>query len=188
MGILLMAAFSARAQVDIFMSVGGSPAAMGTNPQTKPQLAGESSDAQYLEWIPLLSAQVGVGRGVGLSGGTVSTSNPSLSEVTITKLTDRTTPSLYTLACGAAATVSQPIDYVTIDFRKTGTSQVFYRMQLQDVYLSGVSTSGGTNSAPSESLSLFYTRISWSYVPYDVNGKSQSAITKGWDLTKNAAF
>jgi type VI secretion system secreted protein Hcp len=135
----------------------------------------------------LTSVQMGAGRGISLGGGTVSASDPSLSEVTISKMTDSTTPSLFVLCCGGTATVSQPINYVTIDFRKTGSSQVFYRLQLQNVYVSGASTSGG-GGIPSESLSLFYTKISWSYVTFDQYSKVQSTVTKGWDVVKNAAF
>ena len=160
---------------------------MGTNPQTTPLLPGDSLDAQYPKWIQLTSVQMGAGRGISLSSGTVSTSDPSLSEVTITKMTDSTTPSLYILCCGGTATVSQPINYVTIDFRKTGSSQVFYRLQLQNVYVSGASSSSG-GSVPSESLSLFYTKIIWSYVTFDQYSKVQSTVTKGWDVVKNAAF
>jgi len=178
---------SARAQsVDIFMSVGAAPAAMGTNPQPAPTLAGDSTDAQYPKWIKIGSAQMGVGRGVSISNGSVATSNPSVSEVVVTKMTDSTTPSLYTLVCGGTAAVSQPIPYVTIDFRNTNNSQVFYRLQMQNVYFTGVSSSSG-GSVPSESLSLFFTKVSWSYVTFD-NSKVGTTITKGWDVAKNAAF
>jgi len=185
--MFFVAAWSAQAQVDIFMSVGGQPQNIGVNPQTSPTLKGDSKDSQYPQWIQLFSAQMGVGRGVTLNSGTVSTSNPSFSEVTITKLTDSTTPSLYTLCSGGTATVTQPIDYVTIDFRKTGTTQVFYRLQLQKVYISGISSSSG-GDVPSESVSLFFSRVSWSYVPYDTSGKVGQTVTKGWDVIKNAAF
>ena len=184
--VLLMAAVSAQAQVDIFMSVGGQPLAMSANPQNPPQLVGSSTDSQYPKWIQLFSAQMGVGRGISLTSGTVTPSNPSVSEVTISKLTDNTTPSLYTLVCGGTASVSQPIDYVTLDFRNSATGQTFSRLQLQNVYISGVSTSSG-GDVPSESVSLFFTRITWSYVP-TLGGKVGSPITKGWDVAKNVAF
>jgi len=179
---------AAQAQVDIYMSVSTSaPAAMGTNPQAVPTLAGDSTDSQYPKWIALGSAQMGVGRAVSINNGTIATSNPSVSEVSITKMTDSITPSLYTLVCGGTATVSQPIPYVTIDFRKSGTTQVFYRLQMQNVYFTGVSTSSG-GDVPSESVTLFFTKISWTYVTYDSGGKSLGTVTKGWDVVKNAGF
>lgn len=185
---LLQLVCSSHAQsVDIFMSIGGQPAPMNSNPQTAPLLTGDSTDAQYPKWIKISSAQLGVGRGVGLSGSTVTTSAPSVSEVVVTKVTDSTTPSLYTLTCGGTAAVTQPIDYVTIDFRKTGTTQVFYRLQMQNVYFSGMSSSSG-GDVPSESLSIYFTRVSWSYVTFDQYGKALSTVTKGWDVIKNAGF
>ena len=175
------------AQAQIFMSVGGQPGQIGANPQPTPKLPGESTDAQYPRWIQLGSAQLGVGRAVALNNGTISASAPSVSEVTITKVTDSTTPSLYTLVCGGTTAVSQPIDYVTIDFRKGGSNEVYYRLQLQNVYVTGVSSSSG-GDVPSESLTLFFTKITWTYVPYDQYSKAQTPITRGWDVVKNAAF
>ena len=82
------------------MSIGAAPSAMGANPQPAPTLPGDSKDAQYPKWIQLGSAQMGVGRGISLGNGTVEASPPSISEVSITKMTDSATPSLFTLACG----------------------------------------------------------------------------------------
>lgn len=185
--LFLAAMCSSQAQVDIFMSVGGQPAAITVNPQNQPTLKGDSVDTEYPGWIKLSSAQLGVGRGISLSGSTVSASNPSVSEVVVTKLTDSSTPSLYTLTCGGTAAVTQPINYVTIDFRKSGTTEAFYRLTLQNVYFSGVSTSGG-GDIPQESLSIFFTRVSWTYVSFDQYGKAQPPVTKGWDVIKNAGF
>jgi type VI secretion system secreted protein Hcp len=186
--VALMAAFSARAQVDIFMSIGGAPAAMGASPQTAPTLQGDSTDAQYPKWISLYAVSMGASRDVHMSNGTVvSNSSPNLQDISVTKALDRTSTSLSELVCGGAATVTQPIDYVTIDFRKAGTSTVFYRVQLHNVYLTSVSQGGSTGGDPSENLTLFYTRITWSYVAVDAGGKSQT-FTKGWDLAKNAGF
>lgn len=180
MAAWLAVGLSAQAQVDIFMRIGGPASAMGDT-QTPPALPGESTDPQYTNWIPVLSVQQGVGRAVSLTGESTA---PSHSEVSLSKLSDRTTPSLILLANGATATVSQPIDYVTIDFRRSGTSQVFYRVELRGVYVTSHSVSSG-GSIPKESFSFLYQRIRWSYLPY-TNGKAGSVITKGWDVAKNA--
>jgi len=52
-------------------------------------------------------------------------------DVTLSKQLDKASPSLNLLVNGAATglPVNLPIDFVTIDFRKTGTTPVvFYRM------------------------------------------------------------
>lgn len=183
---LLIAVCSASAQ-DIFMRIGGQAAAMGST-QTAPTLAGESTDLQYTNWIPVLSMSHGISRSVTIGGGGTTGGLPNHSDVSLTKMLDKTTPSLNLLVNGVTATVTQPIDYVTIDFRKSGTTQVYYRIELQGVYLTSASISGSAGGGlPSESVTLTYTRIKWSYVPY-VNGKAQTPITKGWDLAKNVAI
>lgn len=183
LALMLVAVLSVHGQ-DIFMRIGGPAAPMG-GPQTAPTLAGESTDAQYTNWIPVLSMSHGVSRAVTLGGGS---SVPNHQDVSLLKVTDKTTPSINLLVNGATATVSQPIDFVTIDFRTSGTSNVFYRVELRDVYITSAQTSGSSGGGvPSESLSLLYTRIRWSYVQY-VGGKAQTPITKGWDVAKNAPF
>lgn len=180
---LLLAALSAPAQ-DIFMRIGGQAAAMGQT-QTAPTLAGESTDPQYTNWIPVLSMSHGVNRPVTLGG---SGGTPNHSDFNLMKELDKTSPSINLLVNGVAATVTQPIDYVTIDFRKSGTSEVYYRMELQGVYVIVAQISGAAGGGlPAESVSLSYTRIRWSYVQY-VGGKAQTPITKGWDLSKNGPF
>src|SRR5690348_7646136 len=89
--VSLAAAFSAQAQVDIFMSIGGAPAPMGASPQTAPTLQGDSTDAQYPKWISLYAVSMGASRDVHMSNGTVvSNSPPNLQDIGVTKALDRT--------------------------------------------------------------------------------------------------
>lgn len=166
------------------MRIGGQASAMGAT-QNAPILAGESTDRQYTNWIPVLSMSHGVNRPVSVAN---PSGIPNHSDLAFTKNLDKTTPSLNLLVNGVAATVTQPIDYVTIDFRTAGTSNVFYRIELQGVTFTSaqIGAAGGTG-VPVESLSLFYTKIKWSYVPY-VNGKAQATITKGWDVAAAKAL
>lgn len=190
---LLVVGLSAQA-VDIFMRIGGAPATIGNN-QTAPLLPGESTDPQYPSWNYVLGMSHGITLPVTvpIGGGTTVGTNQH-AEVNLTKLTDRSTPSLNLLVNGVATglPVSLPIDYVTIDFRdgiSGGSSSgiVFYRMVLENVYVTSVQVSGGTGSAPAESINLKYERIRWTFVPY-AGGKAGTAVTKGWDLIKNGPY
>jgi type VI secretion system Hcp family effector len=176
--MMLAAAISARGSVEIFMRIGGQAAAMGQI-QTAPVLASESTDPQYPNWIQVLS----MSHGVSNAG-----QKPSHQDLSYMKLMDKTTPSMCLLvnATNITATVTQPIDYVTLDFRQTGTTNVFYRMELQGVNLSSEQISA-SSEVPSESVSLRYTKIRWSYVPY-VSGKAGTPITTGWDVVAGKAY
>jgi len=176
--LMLVAPVSVRGGMEIFMRIGGQAAAMGSQ-QTTPTLASESTDPQYPNWIWVMS----MSHGVSNPGG-----KPNHQDLSFTKVMDRTTPSMCLLvnSSNITATVTQPIDYVTLDFRQSGTTNVFYRMELQGVRLSSeqIGASGGGGDRPVESVSLVYTKIRWSYLP-NATGK---AITTGWDVGAGKAY
>jgi type VI secretion system Hcp family effector len=190
--VLLANTLSARAQsVEMFMRIGGAATTMGAT-QTAPTLAGESTDPQYTGWIPVLSMSHGVSRSVTFSGGNPSASTASHSDVALMTTIDKTTPSINLLVNGVTSIVTQPINYVTIDFRKAGSSaQVFYRIEMQGVYFTSAQVSGSTGGGyPNQSLSLTYTKIKWSYQAFDpATGKAQGGvITTGWDVAAQKSF
>ena len=181
--VMLVAALSVPAQ-DIFMRIGGQAAPMGSQ-QTTPTLPGESTDAQYTNWIPVLAMSHGLSQSGSIGGGAGKVNHQ---DVAITKFLDKTTPSICFLinsSTNVTSGISQPINYVTIDFRKTGTTEVFYRVELQDVSFSSVSYGGSSGGGlPTDNLTFYYSKIRWSYVKY-VSGKAEAPITTGWDLAKN---
>jgi hypothetical protein len=57
---------------------------------------------------------------------------------------------------------------VEIDFVQTSpTATLFYKVILNQAYVSSVSTSASTGGTPSESVTLFYEKITWSYIQAD---------------------
>jgi type VI secretion system secreted protein Hcp len=186
--VLLATALSVRAQ-DMFMRIGGQAAPMGSQ-QTTPTLPGESTDPQYSNWISVLGMSHGLSQSGSIVGGG-GAGKVSHQDVSITKNLDKTTPSICFLlnsATNVTAGISQPINYVTIDFRKTGTTEVFYRVELQGVSFSSISYGGSSgNALPTDSVTFYYSKIKWSYVKYE-NGKAQAPITTGWDLVAGKAL
>ena len=184
---LCFAALSAQAGFDIFMRIGGQAAPMNTT-QSAPLVPGTSADPQYPNWMPVFSFSHGVSLSVY---GTNVDSKSDHQNVAMQRALDIASPSLNLLVNGNATglPVSLPIDYVTIDLRTTGGSNVFYRVELQKVYLTSVQLSGsaGGDAAPTESVTLTYQQIRWTYVPF-TNGKAGTAVTKGWDTIKNMPF
>ncbi len=185
---LVLLAFPALAQVDIFMSIGGQAAPMGTNPQLKPKLLGSSADQQYANWIPILSMSHGISLPVttGSTGTVVGKSQHA--DVSVSMLMDQSATALNLLVNGSSSglSVTLPIDYVTIDFRTPAGGNgptVFYRMELQGVYITSVSVSAGGDT-PYESVTLNYQRIRW-YYNSPATGKSSQS---GWDLSKNGPY
>ena len=146
-------------------------------------IQGGVTTSGYANWIDLNSFQWGVGRSVGsVSRGedTREGSEPSISEVVVTKRMDKASPQLWQDAVGGDFS-----NDVTICFTTTTKDKVTTYLQyvLAKVGLSGYSASGGANDPPSESLSLNFATVSWTYTPMG-SGVSGTPTTVGWSLTE----
>ena len=146
-------------------------------------VTGDVETQGYEKWIELTSFQWGVGRGIGsaMSGGNAREGTvPSISEITVSKRMDGASPGLWTDAVAGELNT-----LVTIAFTVTSKNETtqYLSYELTDCGLSGYSvTSGG--DMPQESLSLNFSKISWSLTVRGEDG-SGSPVTQGYDLTKS---
>jgi type VI secretion system secreted protein Hcp len=148
------------------------------------KITGDVTAAGHVNWIELNSLQWGVGRGVSNPTGTTAdreSSAPSISEITITKEQDTSSDGLLTEALtgdggGNGATVE-------IDLTRTQSGQlvVFQKIVINNVIISGYSTSSG-GDRPSESLSLNFTKIAVTNTPMTAAGAVGSPSTTTYDL------
>jgi type VI secretion system secreted protein Hcp len=136
----------------------------------------------FKDWIELNSFQWGAGRAIGSAArGSTSRehSEPSLSEVTVTKLTDVSSPKLFLESVGGKLD-----NKVTLKFTTTtkGKVETFLTYELTDCGVSGYSLSS-SGEMPSESLSLNFTKIAktFSGLNPDIAGSPE---TVGYDLTQ----
>ena len=148
---------------------------------------GDSIIEGHDKWITISSLQMGVGRAISVSGGGADreTSNPSFSELTMTKSTDIASADLFMQAvCGKS------LGKAEIHFLQTGGAdkkqQVFLKIELTDAIVSSYSASSG-GDRPSESFSLNFTQISYQYDAFS-GEKVTTGTAKKWDLAKNATF
>jgi type VI secretion system secreted protein Hcp len=136
----------------------------------------------FKDWIELNSFQWGASRSIGTAARGATTrehSEPTLSEITVTKLTDVASPKLF------LDSVAGKLDNkVTIKFTTTtkGKVETFLTYEMENTGLSHYSLSSG-GEAPMESLSLNYTKITETFSGMDP-GISGSPETVGYDLTQ----
>jgi len=124
--------------------------------------------------MDILSVSHGVGRSISVAGGLI-TPGPSLhTDISFTKPTDVSTPLLYDAAAHGSAIPSAEIDFVS----NAPTATLFYKITLNQVFVSGIATSSGGDT-PTDSVTLFYERITWSYIRVD------GTNTGNWDRIKN---
>ncbi len=150
------------------------------------QIKGDATVSDHKDWITCDAVQFGVGRSISASGGGKSrdTSNPSFSEVTISKSTDVASSDVFMQAiCGKS------LGKAELHWLQTsgeGGDQVFLKVTLHEPIVSSYSVSSG-GDRPSESFSLNFTKITYHYDDFSgdrvVTGRDQN-----WDLMANKKF
>jgi len=129
-------------------------------------LKGEVTQGTHKEWIECFSLQWGVGRGIssGVGGGSLrEASAPSVSEITITKAMDISSPLLLKEAIGGKA-VEVKIELTQTD--GGGKTVSYQKYILTNTLISGYSISTG-GERPSESLSFNFTKFDSEYMNID---------------------
>lgn len=144
------------------------------------KIKGNVTAEGHKDWIELTSFQMGVGRAISTAVGKAKdreASAPSISEITVSKIMDESSPFLFQEATVGLA------QKVTIDFVTTGASKIETYLQyvLENCMVSGYSMSSG-GDRPSETVSLSFTKITSNYIVYDDNGKQTSKFPAGYDL------
>jgi type VI secretion system secreted protein Hcp len=136
----------------------------------------------YEKWIELNSFQMGVGRAIGTAARGAATreaSEPSISEVVVTKRLDKSSTKLFQDAVAGDLSKTVKIAFTTTTKDKV---EHYLKYELEKCGLSGYSLSSG-GDAPMENLSLNFTKIMMTYTERDEK-VSGSPDTTGYDLTQ----
>jgi type VI secretion system secreted protein Hcp len=169
---IALVAQQASGAFDVFIKIG--------------DIKGESTEKGHEGWIELQSMQWGVGRGISSPAGGADreASAPSISELTLSKTLDSSTPKLFLNAVGGSGVIPE-VELHLVDTSNTGgPGTVFYTLKLYNVLVSGLSTSAAAGSdRPQESISLNFTKIEMKYFIVDENGGlSKEAGNASYDL------
>jgi type VI secretion system secreted protein Hcp len=145
-------------------------------------IKGSVTTEGFKDWIELESFHWGVGRAVGTAArGATSRehSEPSISEITVTKRSDVSSPKLFLDAVAGKLDSKVEIKFTTTT---KGKVETFLAYKLENTGVSGYSMSSG-GDMPVESLSLNFTKISETFTGHDP-GIGGSPETVGYDLTQ----
>ncbi len=115
--------------------------------------------------------------GAGASGGESRAGRADLSNVSIMKVLDKTSPQMF-----ANCVTGDYINSVDVQYYKPmGTKQdVYFKIHMEKVVITSVQLSG-SNENPTESISFAFAKVKVSYNP-EKDGKLQGFIDKGYDV------
>jgi type VI secretion system secreted protein Hcp len=142
---------------------------------------GEATHEKHKNWIDVASLQFGTGRGISTPAGAAANreaSQPSISEVVITKQLDGASPKLFTESVTGA--VGKKVEIHLVNTGNPGNTYVEY--VLTNSLISGYSVSSG-GDRPTESISINFTKLEFKFTPFDDKNKAGTPVTVNYDLT-----
>lgn len=142
---------------------------------------GEATHEDHKKWIEVGSLQFGIGRGIASPSGSTAnreSSQPSVSEVVVTKQLDGSSSKLFTESATGAA--GKKVEIHLVSTGSPGNTYVEYT--LTDSLISGYSVSSG-GDRPSESISINFTKIEFKQTPYDETNAAGTPVTVSYDLS-----
>ncbi|MEW9617650.1 type VI secretion system tube protein Hcp [Shinella sp. S4-D37] len=141
---------------------------------------GEATHEKHTKWIEVHSLQFGVGRGISTPTGATTnreSSQPSVSEVVITKMLDSSSTALF--AESVTGTAGKKVEIHLVNTGDPGDTYVEYT--LTDSLISGYSVSSG-GDRPSESISINFTKIEFKFTSFDAKNKTASPTVVGYNM------
>jgi type VI secretion system secreted protein Hcp len=146
---------------------------------------GTVTEDSHKNWIELESFQWGVGRGISTPVGRASdreASMPSISEIVVSKIMDKASINIFDLSLSDAKGKKYEIDFVKTATSAGGKNETFLHYELENCLISAYSLSSGASSAPAETISLNFTKITEKYVDYGPTNADGKGVTKGYDV------
>ncbi len=140
---------------------------------------GDSVAANHKDEIQILSFSMGHSRPFDASaGGGAGSSKPSFSDLNVQSTLSSASPKLAELCA-----IGKSIPTAKLFVQGTSGSKApgdYYVVELEEVHITSFYTSASASgSKPTESYSLSFSKISWTYKPSVADGKASAADLKG---------
>lgn len=145
-------------------------------------IPGESSDLSHEGWIEVDGfTSVIQAEGVSRPARQPAASVPVTGEIGFRKYSDKASPKLAEAVCKGTFFPKVRFEFVT-----PGPEHArYYRVELEQVWMTSYSLSGGDESRPSEQLSLGFERGRWVYTEFTGSGKPLANQQLVWDFLRN---
>jgi type VI secretion system secreted protein Hcp len=142
---------------------------------------GESTDKAHSKEIVLDSFSFGMSQTLSAptSTGGASVGKVTFSDTAITAKISKVSPQLYLNAAGGTRIKSALITVRRPNDRSGGD---FYTVKLEDVLLTSLKTGGNSGDTPTETLTMNFGKVIWTYRPQKADGSLDTPVTKFWSL------
>ncbi|MEM6536735.1 MAG: type VI secretion system tube protein Hcp [Pseudomonadota bacterium] len=148
-------------------------------------IKGDATQDQHKQWINVSSVQFGLGRAIMTATGAAKNreaSEPSISEITVTKELDSSSHEIFKQAAVGTAGEDLKIEWVSTD----QAGQTYLTVTCSEALISGYSVSSG-GDRPSESVSFNFTKMEFKAAPLDENNEPSGPFTVTYDMKTGKA-
>jgi type VI secretion system secreted protein Hcp len=147
-------------------------------------IQGESQDAKHKDEIEVLSWSWGLSQsGTIVHGGGGGEGKATFQDFNFTHYVDKATPVLM-----KACATGEHIKEATITVRKAGKDEQEYLViNMSDVLVTSISTSGSEGDTSMESVSLAFARVDLEYSPQRSDGSLDAAVHFTYNVKANRA-
>lgn len=158
--------------------------------QDKVKINGESTLKGFENFIEIMSYSHGLSNPIQFTTSNTgrTTGRPSLQEMTVSKTLDATTPILNYNCCLAQNLGTTKIHLVRQDATSDGqnTNAIDYMVyEMTNTMISSVSVGGGGGGIPMETISLNFSKITWTYLSQKPDTGKEGNIVQFWDQATN---
>ena len=148
-------------------------------------IQGESQKDNHKQEIDLMSFSWGASNSSSVGTGTgVSVGKVAVSDFSIMKATDSSSPVLFQKCCDGSVMTT---GVVTLQRQVQGTATPYLVYNFTNVYVTSVqwSGSGGSGDAPMESVAFCFEVGQVDYTALNDDGSGGTPIHGGWDVGQN---
>jgi type VI secretion system secreted protein Hcp len=141
-------------------------------------IKGESLDDKHKDEIEVLSFSWGVTNAPASAAGGAGAGKATFQNLSIVHAVDKASP-LLIQACATGTHFKE----ATITCRKSGKGQQeYFVVKMNDIMITGVTQSGASGQAGSESVSLAFAKIDVGYMPQKPDGSLDAGIHFKYDI------
>jgi type VI secretion system secreted protein Hcp len=148
-------------------------------------IPGDATHETHKGWMDIESIHWNVSRNMNTAAGSTANreaSEPTVSEVVLTKVSDSSSTKLFAEACSGRTGKLTTIHLVTTG--NPGDTYIEYKLTNTLVANYSVDSNG---DRPVETIRLNFTKMEVKYIPYDENHKAKSPMISSYDLSTTRA-
>ncbi|TWF50071.1 Hcp family type VI secretion system effector [Neorhizobium alkalisoli] len=148
-------------------------------------IQGDATHEQHKKWMDIEAIHWNVARNMNTSAGSAANreaSEPTISEVILTKVSDSSSTKLFQEACSGRTGKRTTIHLVTTG--NPGDTYIEYNLTNTLIASYSIDSNG---DRPIETIKLNFTKLEVKYTPFDENQAPQSPMIASYDLATTKA-